>query len=143
MSPPAAGADAAPLGAPPKRLLRNYLLNPQFQLKYTFIIVTVAVVLMLALGFVITRGANVPANQARGASEQAERAMHESQTSSRIMRMNQLMNSADNPDLVHTIEDQLAEDDRQAVHNLAEVRLQREQIEHSRRVTLYSLLASG
>lgn len=143
MTSPTAGAIAPPQAGPPKRLLRNYLLNPRFQLKYTSMIVGTAVVLMLGLGVVITATANTAATQATAAADQAERAMRESQTSSRIMRMNDLMNAADNPDLVHTIESQLADGDRQAAHNLEAVRQQRGEIEHNRRITRWTLFATG
>ena len=135
-------AGAAP-SAPPKRLIKNYLLDPRFQLKYTSFIVATAVVLMIGLGLVIMRTANTAAAQATSAADQAERAMRESQTSSRIIRMNELGNAADNPDLVRTIETQLAEGDRQAARNLDEVRLQRGQIEHTRKVTIWTLVFSG
>jgi nitrogen fixation/metabolism regulation signal transduction histidine kinase len=143
MTSPTAGAMTAPQAGPPKRKLRNYLLNPRFQLKYTSYIVATAVVLMIGLGVVIMRTANTAAAQATTASAQAERAMRESQTSSRIMRMNDLMNAADNPDLVHTIEAQLAEGDRQAARNLESVRQQRAQIEETRKLTIVTLLVTG
>ncbi len=130
-------------GPPPKRLVKNYLLDPRFQLKYTSYIVVTAVVLMLGLGAVITATSNTAATQATTAADQAERATRESQTSSRIMRMNELMNAADNPDLVRTIEAQLAEGDRQAARNLSDVRTQRGQIEHTRKVTFWTLIATG
>ncbi len=144
MTSPTAGAMPAPQsGPPPKRLLRNYLLNPRFQLKYTALIVSTAVVLMIGLGIVIMRTANTAAAQATTASAQAERAMRESQTSSRIIRMNDLMNAADNPELVHTIEAQLAEGDRQAARNLDAVREGRTQIAYTRKVTVWTLIVTG
>lgn len=39
-------------GAPPKRLLRNYLLQPAFQLKYTGMVVGVTLVVASVLGYV-------------------------------------------------------------------------------------------
>jgi hypothetical protein len=143
MTSPSAGAMSAPKAGPPKRLLRNYLLNPRFQLKYTSYIVATAVVLMIGLGVVIMRTANSAAAQANTASAQAERAMNESRTSSRIIRMNDLMNAADNPDLVHTIEVHLAEGDRQAARNLDAVRQGRAQIEATRKLTIVTLAVTG
>jgi methyl-accepting chemotaxis protein len=48
-----ANAESLPkqTGAPPKRRLRNFLLNPRFQLKYTGMVVGVTVVVASALGF--------------------------------------------------------------------------------------------
>jgi methyl-accepting chemotaxis protein len=40
-----------PTGAPPKRRLRNFLLNPKFQLKYTGMVVGVTVIVASALGW--------------------------------------------------------------------------------------------
>jgi len=48
-----ANADSLPkqTGAPPKRRLRNFLLNPRFQLKYTGMVVGVTMVVASALGW--------------------------------------------------------------------------------------------
>lgn len=128
---------------PPKRLIKNYLLDPRFQLKYTSYIVATAVVLMLGLGVVITRTSNSAATQATAAADQAERAMRESQTSSRIIRMNELAGAADNPDLVQTINTELLASDRQAALNLENVRHERRQINRTRKVTLWTLIGTG
>ncbi len=50
------GADAEAVkprmsGGPPRRRIRNYLLNPRFQLKYTFMVVAVTVVVAGVLGY--------------------------------------------------------------------------------------------
>lgn len=42
---------SAPTGAPPKRRLKNYLLEPRFQLKYTSMVIGVTLVVASALGY--------------------------------------------------------------------------------------------
>ena len=44
-----------PAGGPPKRRLRNYLLDPQFQLRYTGMVVGVTFVVALVLGYLAYR----------------------------------------------------------------------------------------
>ncbi len=157
MTSPPASADASQSVGPPKRRFRNYLLNPRFQLKYSALLCGVAMVLMAALGTVIWRIANVAADQARtavaqslAAANQAERAMHESQTTSTVVRMEQLSRAADNPDLVQTIEHELQEIEQQGRRNLREVQdqrhaisAQRANIERNRIRTLYTLIVAG
>lgn len=121
-NPPAATAPSAQGGGPAKRQLRNYLLNPRFQLKYAGLLVAVALLLMSALGVVVWR-------QASTAADQAERAMRESQTSNRLVRMNRLMTpEGDNPELVASIYAELRDLDRQGERNLAEVRSNRQRM---------------
>lgn len=133
----------AQAGSPPKRKIRNYLLDPRFQLKYAGLLVGVAMILMTALGTVIWRTASVASQQARTAADQAERAMRESQTSSRLLRMQQISAAADNPELVRTMEEQLAQFDREAEANVLRVRQQRVEIERTRRRMIYTLVGSA
>lgn len=48
----ASATPVAPTGAPPKRRLRNYLLDPGFQLKYTGYVVGVTLVVATVLGYI-------------------------------------------------------------------------------------------
>lgn len=171
MTSPSVGAVAPAQSGPPKRRLRNYLLDPRFQLKYAGLLVVVAIALMSGLTVVIWKTANVAASQARNAVQQsesaarqseqaaiqAERAMQESRTSSRIVRMQQLAEAADNPELVQTITRELEAADREAERNLqqmqrqraaivaqrATVEQQRRDIERTRIQMLYTLIAAG
>src|SRR5262245_55971121 len=146
MTSSSASAVAPTRGGPAKRRLRNYLLNPRFQLKYTGLIVAVAVILMGGLGAVIWKNARIAADQSRtavhqsdnaarqslAAATQAERALRESQTSSRIVRMQQLAEAGDNHELVDTITHDLERADREAEANLANVQRQRREVQRQR-----------
>ena len=50
MTSPASTAPSPPSGGKPKRHLRNYLLDPRFQLKYTGMVVLVTVIVASVLG---------------------------------------------------------------------------------------------
>jgi tellurite resistance protein len=65
-----------------------FLIDPRFQLKYTGLLIAVAILLLGALGAVIGREATVAADSAQVAAAQAEKALEEAQTSARILRMN-------------------------------------------------------
>jgi nitrogen fixation/metabolism regulation signal transduction histidine kinase len=142
-SPPVGAVAPAQAGPPSKRRIRNYLLDPRFQLKYAGLLVGVAMVLMAALGAVIWRTASVAAQQARTAADQAEHAMRESQTSSTLVRMQMLERAPDNPELVQTLQHELADIERQGQLNLARVQQQRREIEQNRRRMAYTLVGSA
>jgi tellurite resistance protein/HAMP domain-containing protein len=115
---------------PPPR----YLIDRRFQLKYTGLLVAVALVLLGGLGVVIWRESQVSVEQARVAAAQAEKALVEAQTSSRILRMN----TAD-----AKVDEDLAELDKQNATELAQARARSEQIRHSRDVLLSLLIGAG
>ncbi|MBI5513594.1 MAG: HAMP domain-containing protein [Deltaproteobacteria bacterium] len=140
-----------------QRRLRNYLLVPRFQLKYTIALVGVAAVLLVALGAMVARTSAVAVAQARDAvdlaslaEDQSERALRESQSSARILRMQQLAAAPDDPAVVRTIERELEEVERRYRADLArvqrqraKVRSQRELIAWSRARTLQVLVVAG
>jgi nitrogen fixation/metabolism regulation signal transduction histidine kinase len=127
----------------PRRHTRHYLINARFQLKYTALLVGVVVSVMAALGAVIWQLGNTAAQHAQYAAAQAEVALRESHTSSRLVRMNALASAGDNPDLVKILEDELADTDRQAEKNLADVQARRGAVESNRRQLLWVLLGAG
>src|SRR5262249_45957312 len=127
----------------PRRRTRQYLVNPRFQLKYTALLVGVVVSVMGALGSVIWQLGNTAAQNAQFAATQAEVALRESHTSSRIVRMNTLASAGDNPDLVKILEDELADTDRQAEKNLADVQARRAEVETNRKHLLWVLVGAG
>jgi hypothetical protein len=118
-------------GAPPKRLLRNYLLNPRFQLKYTAMICGVALVLSTGLSVIVFRNANAARIQAEHAVSQAEVAFRESKTSAEILHTNTMMNVGDNPELVAQINRDLRRAEAELTAKLAESRQSRENIERN------------
>jgi methyl-accepting chemotaxis protein len=125
-----------------RRRARHYLLDARFQLKYTGELVAVVLSVMLALGVVIGRLGNAAAEHAEFAAAQAERALKESHTSSRIVHMNALA-AADSPELAKMLEAELARTDADAERNLAEVRARRAAAEQDRRRLLLALAVAG
>ncbi|HEU4408256.1 MAG TPA: HAMP domain-containing protein [Polyangiaceae bacterium] len=130
-------------GGRKQRRVRHYLLDPRFQLKYTGLLVGAVLAVMTALGVVIWQLGNAAAEGARFAATQAEMALKESHTSSRIVRMNALAAAADSPDLVKALEAELAQTDRQAEENLAKVKAHRDAVERDRERLLNALAFTG
>ena len=118
-----------------------YLPRPGFQLKYTAVMVGVALVLMLGLGVAIERITGVAARAADSAVEQAARAMEASQNSSRVVRLGEIERAADNPELVHALERELTLIDQEASHNADRIRAERAQVSRVRSETLLALTA--
>jgi HAMP domain-containing protein len=118
----------------------SYLMDPSFQLKYTGALVAVAVVLMAVLGVAVERITHSAAEAGNRAVAQAERALGESQTSSRIVRMSEMERAAGDPERIGTIERELSAIDQQAQQNAERVRGEREHIGRTQRLTLFALL---
>lgn len=121
---------------------RLYLIDPRFQLKYTGLLVTVVLAVMVYLGGELWQSANVASTYAHIASTQAELAMKESHTSSRLARQCVVNNAGDNPILLQVVEEELAVTDRQAENDLAEVKRGRGDVEIHRRNMAEQLIAS-
>ena len=117
--------------APPPRRSRRYLIDPRFQLKYTGMLVSVVLAVMLALGAVIWQTAHTASAQAEFASIQAERALEEARTSAKLLKSNAAQ--VDDPSLAKSLEDDLAAIDREHAKNLADVKARRAEVEQQRR----------
>lgn len=127
----------------PPFLRRRYLLDPRFQLKYTGLLVFVVLSVMVALGVVIWSTASVASNQARLAATQSERALKESDTSARLLRMSASSYGSDAPDLQRSLDQELAELDRAFARNLQEVAERRVTVEEQSKRLLYLLVGGG
>ena len=127
----------------PRHRRRNYLIDPRFQLKYTGLLVAVVLTVMLVLGVLIARGANLASSYAQLAATQAERAMKESHTSSKLARQNVAANAGDDPILLQVMEEELAETDRQAEKDLEAVQQQRVEVEKHRQEMRELLVGAG
>lgn len=122
---------------------RDYLIDPRFQLKYTGLLVAVVLAVMVFLGGELWQSANVASTYAHIASTQAELAMKESHTSSRLARQCVVTNAADNPLLLQVVEEELAATDRQAESDLEAVKHGRVDVETHRRNMREQLIATG
>jgi len=125
-----------------QRKVRTYLINPQFQLKYTGLLVGVVAAVMLSLGVVIWRSSEVASHNAEIAAEQAEQALKESATSAKLLKSSAAMYD-DAPELAKALEKDLADLDQQYKANLAKVTAQRAQVEAQRKQMFYLLIGGG
>ena len=122
-----------------RRRFRNLLLDKHFQLKYTGIIIGSVMLLFAVFGGAVFEAANIAVAQARDAADlatvaedQAERAFRETQSSSRILRMNQLAESGSDPLVVRAIEAELDQVDAHARANVFRIHAQREVVRAQR-----------
>lgn len=160
-SPPAPTA-AAPVSptapaAKPRRRMRNFLLEPRFQLRYAGLLAGVALLVFGALGLVIVRSGRVAAEVSNAAvdlagvaADQAERALQESQASAALLRLQRLADSAGDPAVGRAMEAELDTVEAQGRTFLRAVQQQREQarlkrleIERVRRSLVAIVLAAG
>jgi nitrogen fixation/metabolism regulation signal transduction histidine kinase len=106
-------------------------------------LVFVVLTVMVVLGSVIWRTASIATTQAQFAAAQAERALKESATSARIIRMSAAAYGNDAPELGRTLDQEMAEIDREYEHNLAQVKERRTAVEELRQQMLFLLLGGG
>ncbi len=122
-----------------QRSVRRYLLNPRFQLKYTAYLVVVVLAVMGALGVVIFNIANASADNAQFAAAQAETALKESQTTSKVLRTV----AASEPALLSLLGEDLDAQDKQYEKNLAEVQRRKVEVAESREHLFYLLVGGA
>jgi nitrogen fixation/metabolism regulation signal transduction histidine kinase len=122
---------------------RTYLLNPRFQLKYTGLLVSAVLAVLLSLGAIIWQTSAVATRQAELAAGEAERALKESATSARILRMSAAAYASEAPDLGRTLEQDLSQIDREYERNLGVVAARRAEVESQSRRMLYVLVGGG
>lgn len=115
----------------PTRFQRRYLIDARFQLKYTGLLVGVVLAIMLVLGAMIWRTAKVATDQAAYASQQAERALNEANTSAKLLKMN--ASGYDDPILKKSLDDDLAAIEAEHAKNLAAVEAQRAEIDRQQK----------
>ena len=116
--PAAEGIDAMPAPQPPRprRRLRNYLIDPRFQLRYTATLVGASMVVLGALGLVEGAALAAPA---------IAQEMPESQTAAHALRLQRLAANADDPALARALEEELQQIDARARADFARVQAQR------------------
>jgi nitrogen fixation/metabolism regulation signal transduction histidine kinase len=130
-------------GLPAKRRIRNFLLDPKFQLKYVGMFCGVASVLTASLGVVVLRNASEARAQATIAVAQAESASRESRTSAQVVHTTALMTAGDNPELIAQINADLRRAEGELSAKLAEARRTRDAIDASYRTTRGTLAIGG
>jgi nitrogen fixation/metabolism regulation signal transduction histidine kinase len=130
-------------GLPAKRRLRNFLLDPKFQLKYVGMLCGVAALLTASLSAVVLRNASEARAQATAAVAQAERASRESRTSAQVVHTSAMMTAGDNPELIAQIHADLRRAESELSAKLADARRTRDAIDANYRTTRWTLLVGG
>jgi len=124
------------------RSARNYLLDPHFQLKYTGVLVAIAIVISLVLGVQLYRTSNVLIDQSRRTVEQGQETVQQGQETvksgqalieesrkvSAVVSMNIVKDPvyAENPELLAVFKENAAEQERKL--NAQQARLEAEQV---------------
>ncbi len=143
--------------AKPRRRMRNFLLEPRFQLRYASLLAGVALVVFGALGGVIIQSGRVAAEVSNSAvdlagvaADHAERALQESQASAGLLRLQRLSDSGGDPAVGRAMDSELDAVEAQGRTFLRAVQQQREkarmkrvEIEKVRRRTVWIVLAAS
>jgi methyl-accepting chemotaxis protein len=140
----APGAPVVPVdpAAKPRRRIRNFLLEPRFQVRYAGLLAGVALAVFTVLGVVIVQSGRVAAEVSNAAvdlagvaADQAERALQESQASAGLLRLQRLSDSGGDPAVTRAMESELDAVEAQGRTFLRAVHQQREQA-HQKRVEI-------
>jgi len=122
--------------------MRNFLLEPRFQVRYAGLLAGVALAVFTVLGVVIVQSGRVAAEVSNAAvdlagvaADQAERALQESQASAGLLRLQRLSDSGGDPAVTRAMESELDAVDAQGRAFLRAVQQQREQA-HQKRVEI-------
>jgi cell division protein FtsL len=105
-------AATAQQGGPYKRSIRNYLLDSRFQLKYTGMIVFVALVISAVLGVALYITTRNMVGESEKVVEQSQKVTEESKKVSDVSRMNVKEFASDSPELLAEFNKEAAETDR-------------------------------
>ena len=126
-----------------KRKVGTYLIDPGFQLKYTGLLVGVVLAVTIALGVVIWRTTNSASESARYASAQAEKALNEASTSSKLLQLTAASYADVDPELAKTIGKDQEQLDKEFEANRAEVARRTEHVERQRQRILWLLIGGS
>jgi nitrogen fixation/metabolism regulation signal transduction histidine kinase len=139
-----------------QRSVKNYLLDPGFQLKYSGYLVAVTMVLSVTLGSLLWRTSDAAIAQSRTAVTQAQEAVQagqglikKSQDLSNVVKMNIAEKYADQPDLAKLFNDEakkedvaLAERQKHFEAEAARLATQGAALEHQQRTIMITLIAT-
>lgn len=133
-----ATGSVAPRKGPHQKHKRGsvWLVNKRFQLKYTFMLVGVVLVVAGALGVLVGSMAQTALHHAEVATASAERAAKESEANSKLARDNAVLAAGDNPNLLRLMEGSIAEADEKSAQELAKVRQAGQELKESARLLI-------
>lgn len=133
-------------GAPPGHQKHKrgsvWLVNKRFQLKYTFMLVGVVLVVASALGVVVGSMVQTALHHAETAETYAERAFKESETNSKLARDNAALAAGDNQTLLRLMESSISEADAKSAQELAKVRQAGDDLKRSARLLVVGLVVA-
>lgn len=104
-----------------QRSARNYLLDRNFQLKYTGFIVSVALLVSLALGVVLWRTSSEVIEQGKATVERGKQVVVQSRKVSQVVAMNIAKEYKDDPELAKTFGEAAAKDDEKLEQEQAQL----------------------
>lgn len=104
-----------------QRSARNYLLDRNFQLRYTGFIVGVAVVISLVLGGVIWKTSSEVIEQGQATVERGKQVVVQSRKVSQVVAMNIAKEYKDDPELAKTFGDAAEKDDEKLQQEQAQL----------------------
>ena len=125
-----------------KRSLKNYMLDPKFQLKWTGMIITVAFVISAIMGVFLYRTTSEVTAQSHKVIAQGEGLIKESQKNSDLVKMQIKDQYSDAPELAHTFNQSAKELDDQ-IEAKHKILLQQQQQTIAQQNTMLTSLVAG
>jgi methyl-accepting chemotaxis protein len=123
-----------------KRSVRNYLLDSRFQLKYTGLLVLVALVISGVMGAVVYTTTQAMGDESKKVVVQSERATEESKKVSEVSRMNIGNFASDNPELLAEFNKEAAEEDKKFADQQKAIADNQAELLHRQDVVIWSLV---
>ncbi len=102
----------APAGPPYKRSFKNYLIDRNFQLKYTSFLVGTAMLLSLALGVLLWRASSEVIEEGKKTVERGQLVILQSRRVTQVVAMNIAKEYKDDPELAKTFGEEAAKDEQ-------------------------------
>ena len=124
-----------------KRSLKNYLLDPRFQLKWTGMIIGVAFVISAIMGVFLYRTTNEVTAQSHKVIAQGEGLIKESQKNSDLVKMQIKDQAPDSPELAESFAKEAKELDQEIEARQKQLRTQQQEVIAQQNMMLRSLVA--
>lgn len=136
-SPPAAAAGPRPKY---KRSIKNYMLEPHFQLKWTGYLLAVAIIVSGILGVFLFRTSNEVTEQSSQVIAQGNKLLDESRKNSELVRMTMKDQYPDAPELAQDFNKHADELDKQLAEQQKQLHAQGEKTKKQQQTMLLSLV---
>jgi nitrogen fixation/metabolism regulation signal transduction histidine kinase len=135
-------ASAAPAGPRPKykRSIKNYMLEPKFQLKWTGYLLLVAVVVSGLLGTFLLRTSSEVTTQSQKTISQGEKLLEENRANNELVKVQMQTQYADAPELAGSFNAKAAELDKQLEDQHKQLEAQGQTTRDQQRTMVLSLV---